>query len=101
MNIPARVLDVPGFRMDKYMRLRREGISFVSDNCWGGLMYHTLRLEMQSPLTICLSAASTLTDCYAICPGIFLAPWYRCACAGESWALRSTRSPLSATWSFI
>ena len=49
VNIPARVLDVPGFRMDKYMLLRREGISFVSDNCWGGLMYHTLGLEMRSP----------------------------------------------------
>lgn len=49
VDVPARVLDVPGFEMDKYMRLRREGISFVSDNCWGGLMYHTLGLEMRSP----------------------------------------------------
>ena len=47
--IPARVLDVPGFRLDDYLRLRREGISFVSDNCWGGLMYNTLGLEMRSP----------------------------------------------------
>ena len=47
--VPARVLDVPGFRADDYLRLRREGISFVSDNCWGGLMYHTLGLEMRSP----------------------------------------------------
>ena len=47
--IPARVLDVPGFRLEEYLRLRREGISFVSDNCWGGLMYNTLGLEMRSP----------------------------------------------------
>lgn len=47
--IPARVLDVPGFRIDKYLRLRQEGVSFVSDNCWGGLMYNTLGLEMRSP----------------------------------------------------
>ena len=47
--IPARVLDVPGFRIGEYLRLRREGISFVSDNCWGGLMYNTLGLEMRSP----------------------------------------------------
>ena len=46
---PGRVLEVPGFRTEEYLRLRREGVSFVSDNCWGGLMYNTLGMEMQSP----------------------------------------------------
>ena len=47
--IPARVLDVPGFRIDRYLELREKGISFVSDNCWGGLMYNTLGMEIRSP----------------------------------------------------
>ena len=47
--IPGRVLEIPAFRMEEYMRLRERGITFISDNCWGGLMYNTLGLEMRSP----------------------------------------------------
>lgn len=47
--IPARALRIPGFRMDAYVSLRERGITFLSDNCWGGLMYHTLGMEMHSP----------------------------------------------------
>ena len=48
-TIPARTLSVPGFRTDEYAELRAKGITIVSDNCWGGLAYHTLGMEMQSP----------------------------------------------------
>lgn len=47
--IPARTLLLPGFRMDEYAALRARGLTLVSDNCWGGLMYHTLGLELSSP----------------------------------------------------
>ncbi len=46
---PGRVLTLPGYRTEDYVQLRRQGISFISDNCWGGLMYHTLGMEMRSP----------------------------------------------------
>ena len=48
-TIPARTFLLPGFRMDEYAALRTRGITFLSDNCWGGLMYHTLGMEMTSP----------------------------------------------------
>ncbi len=48
-TIPARTLSVPGFRTDEYAVLRVRGITIVSDNCWGGLAYHTLGMEMRSP----------------------------------------------------
>lgn len=48
-TVPARTLCIPGFRMDEYAELRCRGITILSDNCWGGLMYHTLGMEMQSP----------------------------------------------------
>ena len=48
-TIPARTLSVPGFRTDEYSALRAKGITIVSDNCWGGLAYHTLGMEMRSP----------------------------------------------------
>lgn len=48
-TIPARTLRIPGFRMDEYAALRERGVTFVSDNCWGGLMYHTLGMELRSP----------------------------------------------------
>ena len=47
--IPGRVLLLPDFQMEEYLRLRQQGITFVSDNCWGGLMYHTLGMEFTSP----------------------------------------------------
>lgn len=47
--IPAYVLNLPAFRMGDYVRLRELGISFLSDDCWAGLMYNTLGMEMQSP----------------------------------------------------
>lgn len=47
--IPDRALHIPGFCMEKYTALRKRGVTIVSDNCWGGLMYHTLGMELRSP----------------------------------------------------
>lgn len=47
--IPSRVLSVPYFRFDDYIRLRTDGISIVSINCFGGICYHYLALEFLSP----------------------------------------------------
>ena len=47
--IPGRVLAIPAFRIREYALLREKSITFLSDNCWGGLMYNTLGMEMSSP----------------------------------------------------
>ena len=47
--IPGRVLEIPAFRIGEYARLRQQGVTFVSDNCWGGLAYNTMGMEMRSP----------------------------------------------------
>lgn len=47
--IPERTLHIPGFCMEEYTELRKRGVTLLSDNCWGGLMYHTLGMELRSP----------------------------------------------------
>lgn len=47
--IPARVLEIPYFDFKKYVYLKEKGLSILSRNCWGGLCYHYLGLEFQSP----------------------------------------------------
>ena len=47
--IPGRVLEIPAFRIGAYAQLREQGVTFVSDNCWGGLAYNTMGMEMRSP----------------------------------------------------
>lgn len=45
-----RVLKMQGFDIDKYIKIRRNTPSIFSNNCWGGLTYHSLDLEFASPL---------------------------------------------------
>lgn len=47
--IPSRVLEIPYFNFEKYIRLKKEGLSILSVNCWAGICYHYLALEFQSP----------------------------------------------------
>lgn len=47
--IPSRVLEIPYFNFKKYIRLKKEGLSILSRNCWAGICYHYLALEFQSP----------------------------------------------------
>lgn len=46
----CKVLSIQGFDIDKYMNLRKNTPSIISNNCWGGLTYHSLDLEFTSPL---------------------------------------------------
>jgi len=48
--ITARVFEIPLFDFSRYRKLRNEGISILSSNCWGGLLYNYLDLPIQSPL---------------------------------------------------
>lgn len=47
--IPIKVLEIPHFSFEKYIRLKEEGITILSRNCWAGVCYHYLCLEFQSP----------------------------------------------------
>lgn len=47
--IHYRVLDIPQFDFEDYILLKESNISILSNNCWGGLIYHTLDLECLSP----------------------------------------------------
>ncbi len=47
--IPVQVLEIPKIDLNKYLRLKRNGLSIISQNCWGGLVYHYLGLQFTSP----------------------------------------------------
>jgi len=45
------VLDymLPGFGLRKWLEVREKKFTIISNNCWGGLLYHALHLECLSP----------------------------------------------------
>ncbi len=47
--ISYRLLTVPYFNFQKYDLLKKQKISIVSNNCWGGIIYKTLNMECMSP----------------------------------------------------
>lgn len=46
--IPCSVLSIPDFDFDKYIRIKEEIPTIFACNCWGGLLYHRLRLPFES-----------------------------------------------------
>jgi uncharacterized protein (DUF1919 family) len=47
--IPFRVMQIPNLNFGEYIRLKNSKLSIVSNNCWGGLICHTLGIECLSP----------------------------------------------------
>lgn len=47
--IHGRILHIPCFDFADYVALRRNPVSIISDDCWGGRVYHYLDLRMDSP----------------------------------------------------
>ncbi len=47
--INGKVFFIPGFDLKKYIALINKRISIISNNCWGGVVYHTLGMEFRSP----------------------------------------------------
>ncbi len=47
--VPGAVLSIPGFDFEKYIRIKENVPTIFACNCWGGLMYHRLRLPFTSP----------------------------------------------------
>jgi len=48
--INGRVLKIPNFDFRRYSSLRENPITILSDDCWGGYVYHNLDLPFTSPL---------------------------------------------------
>ncbi len=44
-----RMLDIPFLDFREYIKLKESRISIISNNCWGGMIYHTLGMECCSP----------------------------------------------------
>ena len=72
--IPGRVLAIPAFRIREYALLREKSITFLSDNCWGGLMYNTLGMEMSSPFVNMFIRWEYFTRLLADVPGHMAQP---------------------------
>ena len=49
MFIPIQVLEIPKIDLNKYVQLKRSRLSIISQNGWGGLVYHYLGLQFTSP----------------------------------------------------
>ena len=50
--VSYRILKIPGFDFPKYDLVKNQrggGVSIVSNNCWGGIIYNTLNMECLSP----------------------------------------------------
>ncbi|MCI8806448.1 MAG: DUF1919 domain-containing protein [Clostridiales bacterium] len=48
--ISYRALKIPLIDLKKYMVIRNNPPSIFSNNCWGGVTYHSLGLKFTSPL---------------------------------------------------
>ncbi len=47
--IHYKVLEIPHFEFEQYIKLKESRLSIISNNCWGGTVYNTLGLECISP----------------------------------------------------
>lgn len=47
--IPVRVFNIPCFDFSEYVLLKKNPVSIISDDCWGGKIYHYLCLRFDSP----------------------------------------------------
>lgn len=48
--INGKVFSLPLFDYNRYMKLVKETVTILSDDCWGGYIYHRLFLKFTSPL---------------------------------------------------
>lgn len=47
--IPGRILNLPNFNLDRYIRLKNSRLSIISRTCLGGMLSRTIGLEYLSP----------------------------------------------------
>jgi len=47
--INVQVFSIPNFNFVNYVRLVESHVSIIANNCWGGGVYHLLKMQFQSP----------------------------------------------------
>lgn len=47
--IDENVFSIPGFNLERYLKIRKEKWCIVSEDCWGGLCYSYLQMPFTSP----------------------------------------------------
>ncbi len=47
--VSYKFLEIPNVKFIEYLALKHSRITIISNNCWGGILYHTLGLECLSP----------------------------------------------------
>lgn len=47
--LSCRFLGIPNINVERFIKLKTDRLSIVSNNCWGGIAYYTLGLECLSP----------------------------------------------------
>ena len=47
--ISYRILSLPNLDFNNYIKIKNSRITIFSNNCWGGMLYHSLGLECISP----------------------------------------------------
>ena len=47
--LSVSALAIPGFQLERYIKLKNSHLSIIANNCWGGLTYHYLGLKFDSP----------------------------------------------------
>lgn len=47
--VPIRVFQIPYFNFSEYVQLKKNPVSIISDDCWGGKIYNYLGLRFDSP----------------------------------------------------
>lgn len=47
--LSSKILDIPYFNWDKYLKIQKNNLSIICNNCVGGILYNTLGLKCQSP----------------------------------------------------
>lgn len=48
--INGEIFNIPLFDFERYAKLIEKPVTILSDDCWGGFVYHQLGLEFSSPL---------------------------------------------------
>lgn len=49
-----KIFSLPMFDFEQYVKFINEKVSIVSNHCWGGFTYHSLKAEFYRRLLICL-----------------------------------------------
>lgn len=59
--LPYKILSIPNFDFCEYIMIKKSKITIFSNNCWGGMLYHSLGVECISPFkNLSLSAEDYL-----------------------------------------